>query len=314
MNKYLAVNRIEFAVTYLCNSKCRHCQLDEEKMRFPNHIDKSIGAEIVKKVSVKHRPKSVMTFGGEPLLCPAVVCAIHKEAMRAGIPIRDVITNGFWSRNEGEISKIAKNLAESGVNEAAISVDVFHQEFIPLEIVKKAAQSLLEAGVPHVRWNPCWVVSADDDNQFNRKTRAVLQKLKDLPMGTSEGNVAQPEGRAVSNLANFLPSKTRAPIGKCGDMPYTERLDSVETIFVEPDGGISVCKEFYIGNAFKTDVNDVIEDYDPYKIPAAKALIEEGMEGLIRWARSLGVHLNSEGYYNICDMCTDLRRRARKAR
>ena len=311
MNRYLPVNRIEFAVTYLCNSKCRHCQLGEEEERknFPSHIDKDIAVEIVRKVGKKYNPKSIMTFGGEPLLYPEIIYAIHKEEMKVGIPVRDIITNGFWSRKTIEIQEIAEKLVKSGVNEASISVDCFHQEFIPLEIVKKAAESLLKAGITRISWNPCWVVSKDHDNPYNLKTKAILEQLKDLPVEYGEGNIAQPEGRAILWLKDFLPPRTKTPKGKCGDVPYTEELDSVKTICVAPDGRIAVCTDFYIGNAFETDIIEIIEDYDPFKIPEAKAIIESGMEGLIKWARTKGVEPDPEGYYNICHMCTDIRRR-----
>jgi MoaA/NifB/PqqE/SkfB family radical SAM enzyme len=312
VNKYLPVNRIEFAITYLCNSKCRHCQLGEEEERkeFPSHIDKEMAVEIVRKVGKKYNPKSIMTFGGEPLLFPEIVCAIHKEAMNAEIPVRDIITNGFWSRKTEEIQETAGKLAKSGVNEVSISVDCFHQEFVPLKIVKKAAESLLQAGITRVSWNPCWVVSKDHDNLYNRKTKAILKLLKDLPVKASEGNIAQPEGRAVSWLKDFLPQKTKTPKGKCGDMPYTEKLDSVRTICVEPDGRIDVCTQFHIGNASETGIIEIIEDYDPFKIPEAKAIIESGMEGLISWAKSKDVKLDTEGYCNICRMCADIRKKA----
>ena len=314
MNRYLPVNRIEFAITYLCNSKCRHCQLGEEKERknFPSYIDKDIAVEIVRKVGKKYNPKSVMTFGGEPLLYPEIVCAIHKEARNVGIPVRDVITNGFWSRKTIEIQEIAEKLVKSGVNEATISVDCFHQEFIPLEIVKKAAGSLLKAGIERISWNPCWVVSKDHNNPYNRKTKAILERLKDLRVKEGEGNNAQPEGRATLWLKDFLLSKAKALKGKCGDMPYTEELDSVKTICVEPDGRIAICKDLYIGNAFETDIIDITENYNPFKIPEAKAIIENGMEGLISWARTKGVAPDPEGYYNICHMCTDIRKRVNR--
>lgn len=96
-----------------------------------------------------------MTFGGEPLLHSEIVYAIHKEAMKVGIPVREVITNGFWSRKIQRIQETANNLVKSGVNEVNISVDCFHQEFVPLRIVKKVAESLLRAGMPHVSWDPC---------------------------------------------------------------------------------------------------------------------------------------------------------------
>ena len=310
MNKYLTLNRLEFVITYRCNSKCRHCQIDrKEERRFPNHIDQDLAVEIVRKVGEKYHPQSVMTFGGEPLLYPEIVYAIHREAMRVGIPVRDVITNGFWSRRPEEIQEIANNLAISGVNDVSISVDAFHQEFVPLKIVKKAAESLLNAGMARVSWNPCWVVSKDHDNPYNRKTKAILNELKDLQIRESSGNTARPEGRAITSLQDFLPTKTRTPKEKCGDIPYTERLDSVKSISVEPDGRVAVCKELYIGNASKTDIIDILEGYDPFNIAEAEAIIHSGMEGLQSWAKSKGVKPSPEGYYNICDMCVDIRAR-----
>jgi len=310
MNKYFNVKRIEFAVTYLCNSKCRHCQLgeEEERERFPACIDKTKAVEITRKVGEKYGPKSIMTFGGEPLLYPEVVFAIHKEAMRIGIPVRDVITNGFWSTRTKKIQQTATKLAESGVNSVSISVDCFHQEFISLKIVKKTAESLVKAGIANVSWNPCWVVSKGHNNIYNRKTRAILKELGNLPVEASEGNIAQPEGRAIVWLKDFLPPKTKMPEGKCGDLPYTEPLDSIHTVFIEPDGRIAICKELYIGNAFETDIVDIIENYDPFKIPEVKALIENGIVGLTNWASERGVKPDPAGYHNVCHTCTALRR------
>ena len=91
-----------------------------------------------------------MTFGGESLLYPEIVCAIHGQAKKVGIPVREILTNGFWSTRTEKIQEIAQNLAKSGVTEVSISVDCFHQEFIPLKIVKKATNSLIAAGIERV--------------------------------------------------------------------------------------------------------------------------------------------------------------------
>jgi len=316
MNKYLNVRRIEFVITYLCNSKCKHCQLggEEERRSFPSHIDKDIAVEIVRKVGRKYRSESVMTFGGEPLIYPEIVYAIHKEAMQVGIPVRDVITNGFWSRKSEKIEEIADNLAKSGVTEVSISVDAFHQEFIPLKIVKRATESLLRAGIARVSWNPCWVISKDHENPYNRRTKAILKQLeKDFPVAESSGNIAQPKGRALSWLEDYLPKKVSVPKEKCGDMPYTERLNQVTTISVEPDARVAVCEGFYIGNAIQRDIIDIIEDYDPFSIPEAKSIVEDGIQGLIDWGKATGVKPDPMGYYNVCDMCKDIRKKARTA-
>jgi hypothetical protein len=103
---------------------------------------------------------------------------------------------------------------------------------------------------------------------------------------------------------------TTVPKGKCGDIPYTEKLDSVKTISIEPDGRVGVCENFHVGNAFKSDIIEILENYDPSKIPEAKSILEKGMDGLIKWAKKKGVEPRPEGYYNICHMCADLRKRA----
>ena len=277
---------------------------------FPAHVDKKKTVEIVRKVGEAYAPKSIMTFGGEPLLYPEIVYAIHEEAKKVGIPLREVITNGFWSTKTEKIQEIAWNLAKSGVNVVSISVDGFHQEFIPLKTVRNAAASSVEAGIQRVEWNPCWVVSKNHDNKYNRRTKAILQKLRNPHVKESEGNNMQPEGRAISSLAEFLPPRTSVPKGKCGDIPYTEALDSVRTISIEPDGRVAICKDFHVGNASETDIIDTLENYDPFKIPEAKAILEKGMDGLMNWAKKRGVEPKREGYYNICHMCTDLRERA----
>ncbi|MFQ6033528.1 MAG: hypothetical protein ACE5KR_01565, partial [Candidatus Bipolaricaulia bacterium] len=75
MNEYLTIERIEFAVTCLCNARCGHCYSTWGKEGFPAHIDRSLAQEIVRRVGRKYRPESIMTFGGEPLLFPEIVYA-----------------------------------------------------------------------------------------------------------------------------------------------------------------------------------------------------------------------------------------------
>jgi len=309
VSRYLTLNRIEFVVTYACNGRCKHCCNAPRRAEFPRHIDRSLAVEIARKVGLKFRPESIMTFGGEPLLYPEIVCAIHKEAANVGIPRREVITNGYWAESATKTKETARNLADAGVNEIDISVDAFHQEHIPLKIVRNTAEACLEVGIKEVHWNPCWLVSRDDENQYNRETKQILKELEDLDIRETEGNFVEPDGSALVNLKGFLPQKRKLPEGRCGDMPYTYPLDFVRAICIEPDGRVAVCKDFYAGDASKTDVVRIVEDYDPFKIPEMKGIIEDGMEGLANLARKKGIDLDPEGYYSICHMCTDIRRK-----
>jgi len=47
-----------------------------------------------------------------------------------------------------------------------------------------------------------------------------------------------------------------------------------------------------IPSTSETDIIDIIENYDPFKIPEPKAIIESGMEGLLNWAKKKGVNQN----------------------
>ncbi|MEM2929960.1 MAG: hypothetical protein QW797_03785 [Thermoproteota archaeon] len=103
------------------------------------------------------------------------------------------------------------------------------------------------------------------------------------------------------------------PRGKCGEIPYTNMLDSVEVIGMEPDGSVGVCNEFYIGNASERDIIEILEAYDPFENIEMRAILEDGMMGLVRLARAKGVEPDPEEYYSICHMCKSLRKRIKAA-
>ena len=80
MNPYTKnINRIEFVMTYACTGKCKHCSVGEDLNR-NERINGDIASEMIKKVSNEFKIKTLMTFGGEPLLCINEVCQIHKTA------------------------------------------------------------------------------------------------------------------------------------------------------------------------------------------------------------------------------------------
>lgn len=303
------LQRIEFVVTYRCISHCKHCAIaDDKRASEPVALDPKLAASIVRSVARQHAPQSVMTFGGEPLLFLDTVCAVHAAAKASGIEQRQVITNAGWPRREAESRGLAFRLAESGVTSMAISVDCFHQEHIALHVVEQNVQALIEAGIDRLTWNPCWVIAREHDNKWNSETNAILRALAHLPVAQSEGNVVQPTGNALVWLTDWMPGRVPNPSGSCGDMPYTGKLDEVDSISVQPDGSIAVCNEFTIGNAGQRDILEILRDYDPNGIPETKAILRGGMAELASVARSRGVDLDPDGYYSVCDMCVSLRR------
>lgn len=308
MNPFSDLHRLEFVVTYRCNAHCKHCQVGEDKRASqPPAIDPELAVRIVRQVAGAYPLRSLMTFGGEPLLYPDTVCAIHRTAMECGIAHRSIITNAGVPRREAVFRKVALRLAESGVTGIWISVDVFHQEHVPLEVVERNVRALAEAGIEQLVWNPCWVVAREHDNAWNRQTREILRALAHLPVVEDEGNVVQPEGHARQWLQDFLPSRASLPSGSCGDMPYTSPLTDVGSIGVEPDGRIGICWDLIIGSAAQEDVVTLLRNYDLDRTPETRAIVNRGLGGLIDLARERGIEPDPEGYYSVCDMCRSLR-------
>ena len=102
----------------------------------------------MRKIAAEYDIQTVMTFGGEPLLYTDAVCAIMTAAKELNIPKRQIITNGYFSKNADKMADVAQRLAACGVNDLLLSVDAFHQETIPLDVVKQFAAEVKKCGMP----------------------------------------------------------------------------------------------------------------------------------------------------------------------
>ena len=249
MNKYLKnLNRIEFVVTMACSGNCKHCSQGEHKSN--DNIDMNIAADAVRKISEKYNIKSVMTFGGEPLLYPETVCEIHKAAKDMSIPVRQLITNGYFSKDRKEIKNVAENLLQSGVNEILLSVDAFHQETIPLEYVKIFAENIKNTGVK-IQVHPAWLVSSAHDNPYNNRTKELLREFTETGIDTSSGNVIFPAGNALRYFGEYFDSD------KTEQNPYWEDPTDIKAICFGANGDI-------LGsNIYKQDIIEILSLYKP---------------------------------------------------
>ena len=248
-NKYTKnLNKIEFVVTYACTGRCKHCSEGYHES-CGEHIETQTAAEAVRAVAAEYDIKTVMAFGGEPLLYTDAVYAIITAAKESGVPKRQVITNGYFSKNAEKIREVAMRLAECGVNDLLLSVDAFHQETIPLEIVKKFAAEAKNCGIP-MRLSPAWLVSVEDNNPYNLKTREILDSFCDLSIPTGEGNVIFPEGNAKKYLAEYFAEA--AP-----ENPYEEDPCDVRTLSFSPNGDV------LDGNVYRESILEIIKNYAP---------------------------------------------------
>ena len=122
-----------------------------------------------------------------------------------------------------------------------LSVDSFHQETIPLDIVKYFAMCIKESGV-EIKLNPAWLVSKEDDNEYNKKTKKIISEFEDL-------NIPQANGNAVKYLSDYF-DKNKEYIN-----PYEENPIDVRTISFSENGDV------LNGNIYEKSIMEIIEEY-----------------------------------------------------
>lgn len=305
LNKYINIKRIEFVITNACTSSCRHCSAGKKLNANKSSIDKEKAISIVTELSKHYSIESVMTFGGEPLLYADTVCTIHKTAKDCGIPKRQIITNGYFSKDDSKIIAVAKALKDCGVNSLLLSIDAFHKEYIPQEQVYIFAKALCDEGIDGFKLHPAWVVDRQQDNNYNRETEACLNNFSKLGIPISSGNNIFPAGNAAIYLSDFYEKKPIDLGMKCGEAPYTTRLDDIQGISLNPNGDIVICC-FVIGNIYHESITQIINRYNPYENPLMSALLNGGVNALMQLAEANGVTVDISQYYSACSVCKDI--------
>ena len=248
-DRFRNLNKIEFAVTMACTGRCRHCSEGDHE-GFTGHIDADAAAEAIQRICAHYRIRTVMTFGGEPLLYPDVVCTIHRTAYALGIEKRQLITNGYFSKDPERIGSVVRALKDGGVNDLLLSVDAFHQEHIPLDPVFCFAENSAGAGIP-IRLQPAWLVGREDRNPYNERTREIIRRFEPLHISLNQGNVIFPAGNAIKYLREYFDES--APVSN----PYEEDPEDVRTVSFGPDGSV------LNGSVYQTDILEIMERYKP---------------------------------------------------
>lgn len=249
MNKYTKnINRIEFVITNSCTGKCKHCSQGEHMSN--EHIDTKLAVQAVHDICDDYKIDSLMTFGGEPLLYPETVFGIHSAAKECGIKYRELITNGYFSKKIDRIEQVAEMLAKSGTNIIKVSVDSFHQETIPLEIVMEFAKEILKTGVS-IQTHPAWLISPNDNNRFNEETKKILTEFNKIGIDQSDGNIIFASGNALKYFGEYFIDNKEIK------NPYLENKKDIKTISFSANGNV------LNGNIYKNTITDIINNYEP---------------------------------------------------
>ena len=169
---------IIFSVTEKCNIECKFCALGCS----PKAVGSLSGSrmkDIIAESLQLFDIKNIVFTGGEPLLYKADVSKAISYAKKNGIKTR-IVTNGYWATTPLKAEKLLFELVKEGLSEINISVDDFHQEFIPLGNVKNAVEASLKLNLPIHLAHKTYPESKSNKNTYEKLINKEIKDIKEL--------------------------------------------------------------------------------------------------------------------------------------
>lgn len=289
---------LTFLVSYKCTNECKHCAV----LGSPNQDDTVIKLEDVRRyledITSNYIVNEVAFFGGEPLLHLNLLVSLIEEVKRFDISKIGFPTNGFWGKSETIAKEYALKLKEAGLKSIGFSVDAFHQDFIPLDVVKRAIRAVHEVGIETIYLISQFLGSEGEKNQFFGITKEITNNLsKEFEYCQFLNSPLQMKGRAVRNLPDHC-SMATIPSDKC--------LNLKSPIFsIDPNGWVfhQLCHGISLGNAKQKSLSEIIDEYKPRKHPIIGKLVSKGgAKNLLEIAIEKG-YKPLDGYADKCHLC-----------
>jgi len=297
---------IDILLTYDCTGRCAHCCYRAG----PGQGGAMTVAEVEGYLEplADHPLEWVLLFGGEPFLYSDLLRAAVARATRLAPVI--VFTNGYWATNPDVARRRLADLQEAGLDYILFSVDVFHQEHVPLERVAIGIEAARALSYHTIDVDVRCLGEPEADNSFNRRNRAHLARLAGL-CDLSDVNVtwgpSRMVGRAADELSSHLAPQT-APPTECPLPDYLGGdLRAPTGVEIHPGGWVNLCAGLALGNARQRPLDEILASYDPDAHPIIRVLAREGPAGLLRLAQRLG-YAPARGYVDGCHLCYEARR------
>jgi pyruvate-formate lyase-activating enzyme len=235
--RHVAAGGIFAAITRRCPLGCRHCSTNSA-----NDSEEHDGAHFlrfVRSFTADCRPDYLLLTGGEPLMRPRLVSALARAAGAAGTRTY-LLTGMFFARNGAIPGPVLRAIRD--VDHVAVSIDGFHQEFLPRVQVFRAMHRLAAEGVHLSVQLTGW---SDDDPELAENVAAVRTEFGDqVPI---LAGLIQPYGRARTLLPPAPGRAGRAgQAGLAGQTGQAGLALSGACAFagwpvIGPDGAISAC-------------------------------------------------------------------------
>ncbi|MFO0838218.1 MAG: radical SAM protein [Phycisphaerae bacterium] len=295
-------------LTYWCNARCAFCYVYSGPDRggeMTRELALRLWATLDQHAKRHGRRMRIHLAGGEPMGDWPRLAALVRAARDAGLtPLEKIETNAFWAVDDDLTRTRLELLDALGMEKLVVSADIYHQEFVPIERVRRCveiARRVLGAGRVRVRW---W-------DFYNRpdSPRGLAADAKNAAYATAlERHRDRMTGRAALRLAPLLEQHDAEHFAgrRCVDEVLQSRH-----VHIDGHGNIfpGVCSGIILARATDRGVDEAWDDLSKHwrENPVVDAVVEGGSYELMRRAEGLGYRRLPGGYANKCHLCTDVR-------
>lgn len=307
-------NECGLFLSYQCSSQCQHCSYVCNGT-WQEWLEPDDATIIFEELNGCIRDSWYFHFtGGEPFLNFPRLLEIVSIASKARIPFNSIETNASWCMNEESVREKLTTLQEAGITNFLISSTPYHSEFIPQQrvlLAQKVAKDVFDPnrGFVLIYLEDCLdkiaAISLSDVIPLSRYIEkygkdSVFSCFPDKYKLAMSGRAAYSD--IVDYVKKFPTSRFKGQI--CG-----YELFKSGHIHIDPYGNTfpNLCAGISLGDA--KEMGKWFFDFDYSHYPLLKILSEEGPYGLLLFAeKEHNYQVSSEGYYDKCHLCVDLRR------
>jgi len=247
---------------------------------------------------------SVHIGGGEPLLQPDKIYPVLEAAKRNGIGIEYIETNASWFKDEESAKGTLRKLMQHGVDTLLISIDPYHNEYIPFWKVKGLMKACSKVNMGVFPWlMEFW----EDLNAFDDRKPHSLQEYAEVfgqnyLLKLAERYGINLKGRAMETYRTMM---KREPFEQILRRTVPCRLLSgVHHFHVDLYGNFipQSCP------GLSVNLRELYQGADPDKYPVLYSLESVGIRGLVELAVEKYGYKPKDEYAGKCDLCYDIRR------
>lgn len=293
---------IELDVTYKCSAHCLHCIFASgpEKGGLMTVEDARVYLAETRKLGLTGR--DVIITGGEPLLFyERTLDIVRAAAELAMAPIRCVQSNGSWCVNDGLARERFTALRDAGLGGMFFSADPFHQQFVPIENVRRGVRIAREVfGEDNVAVGSLEHLDA-------RTMPTVDEHVERLAATSRSPHMVARAARALGDRLRTIPLEDILAM-KCSGRNVDLDPSTVWQINVDAYGCVSswICSGIALGNARETPFAEIVSRPLAEHPQLVQDLVALGPGAMLEMAQKHG-YRPRDRYVSKCHLCWDIR-------